>query len=404
MPIDPRIALQYQPIQLPDPMAQLKNRLMIESAAQDTRLNALKMSAAEREMADEQRVRNYFAQNPNATMEDFAAIAPGFGATGMARLKGMAEYSKERKLGQKAEGELFDQEMARSQMALQNLDANDPAIGQKLVAWHLQNHSNPILGPRLSQLGVTTEKSMQEIGDAVQRGPQAVASLLGRMQMGAKDFAAAEVARRNAATSERQATTAEGNLAARRRELKLSEDKFAREADLDFQGKLERMKAAERFKGESLAKAEVQLPSAISTAETQINLIDQMIGKQGTKNAKGDIEGATAPHEGFSDAVGATWKPGARFVPGTDAADFQALYEQVTSGAMLQAYETLRGTGSIATEEGKKATAAMTRMNLAQSEKEFAKAAREFQSIIRTGIANAKKKAGIPEGPSVSNW
>lgn len=402
MPIDPRIALQFQPIQLPDPMAQLKNRLMIESAAQDTRLNALKMSAAEREMADEQRVRNYFTQNPNATMEDFASIAPGFGATGMARLKGMAEYAKERKLGQKAEGELFDQEMARSQTALQNLDPNDPAIGQKLVAWHLQNHSNPILGPRLSQLGVTTEKSMQEIGDAVQRGPQAVASLLGRMQMGAKDFAAAEVARRNAATSERQATTAEGNLAARRGELKLSQDKFAREGDVDFQGKLERMKAAERFKGESLAKAEVQLPSAISTAETQINLIDQMIGKQGTKNAKGQIEGATAPHEGFSGAVGAGI--GLRFIPGTAEAGFQALYDQVTSGAMLQAYETLRGTGSIATEEGKKATAAITRMNLAQSEKEFVNAAREFQSVIRTGIANAKKKAGVPEGPSVSNW
>lgn len=216
MPIDPRIALQYQPIQLPDPMAQLKNRLMIESAAQDTRLNALKMSAAEREMADEQRVRNYFTQNPNATMEDFASIAPGFGATGMARLKGMAEYSKERKLGQKAEGELFDQEMARSVSTLQSLDPNDPAVGQKLVSWHLSNHANPILGPRLNQMGVTTEQSMQAIGDAVQRGPQAVASLLGRMQMGAKDFAAAEVSRRNAATSE-------GNLAvSQQREARLA--------------------------------------------------------------------------------------------------------------------------------------------------------------------------------------
>lgn len=423
MPIDARIALGYQPIQLPDQMAKLRNRLAIDAAAQDTRVNALKLAAAEREMADEERVRNYFAQNPNATIEEFASQAPGFGSAGMARLKGLADYRKEQTAARKTEGELFDQEMARSQMTLQNLDPNDPAIGQKLVSWHLSNHSNPILGPRLNQMGVTTEQSMQAIGDAVQRGPKAVSDLLGRMQMGAKDFAAAETARRNAATSERQAKTSEGNLAVRQKELKLSQDRFAREGDLGFQSKVERMKSAERLKGESLAKAEIQLPSAIANAETQLNLIDQMIGKEPSKAAveqwikdhpranqkaldaaiaRGEVEQGAAPHPGFSDAVGAGF--GSRFFPGTDAASFQSLYEQATGAAFLQAYETLRGTGQIATEEGKRATAAITRMQLAQSEKEFVKAAREFQGIIKTGVENAKKKAGAPSGPSVSNW
>ena len=62
----------------------------------------------------------------------------------------------------------------------------------------------------------------------------------------------------------------------------------------------------------------------------------------------------------------------------------------------MQAYETLKGTGQITEIEGKKATAAITRMNLAQNEKEFIAAAREFQSAIRTGVKNARAKAGKP--------
>jgi hypothetical protein len=122
-----------------------------------------------------------------------------------------------------------------------------------------------------------------------------------------------------------------------------------------------------------------------------------MIGKPAETDASGKVvKAASRPHPGFVDAVGATWKPGARFVPGTDAASFQAMYDQATGTAFLQAYETLRGGGQIANEEGKKATAAMTRMNLAQNEKEFATAAREFQDAIRTGVKNARVKAGKP--------
>jgi hypothetical protein len=69
------------------------------------------------------------------------------------------------------------------------------------------------------------------------------------------------------------------------------------------------------------------------------------------------------------------------------------MYDQATGTAFLQAYDTLRGGGAIATKEGERATAAITRMNLAQDEKEFIKAAREFQEIIRTGVRKAEEKA-----------
>lgn len=180
-------------------------------------------------------------------------------------------------------------------------------------------------------------------------------------------------------------------------ELGLQRSKFEREGDLEFQSRVEQMKAAGKFKGESLARAEADLPGAVTRADTAIDLIDQMVGRAPEKDASGKVikgKEGTAPHPGFRAAVGAG--VGERFIPGTDAAGFQALYDQVTGGAFLQAYETLKGTGQITEIEGKKATAAITRMNLAQNEKEFIAAAREFQSAIRTGVKNARAKAGKP--------
>jgi hypothetical protein len=83
---------------------------------------------------------------------------------------------------------------------------------------------------------------------------------------------------------------------------------------------------------------------------------------------------------------------GMRFIPGTSARDFQAMHEQITGGAFMQAFETLKGGGQITEKEGEKATAAITRMSLATSEKEYMVAAREFQEVIRRGIQNAEKE------------
>lgn len=191
-----------------------------------------------------------------------------------------------------------------------------------------------------------------------------------------------------------------GNLSARQREQALAEQKFEREGDLDFQDRLERVKAAGKFKGEALAKAQSELPGAIERANEALNVIDQMVGKRAKADEKGNIvDPGTKPHPGFRGAVGAGL--GTRFIPGSDAASFEALYDQVTGGAFLQAYETLRGTGQITEIEGAKATSAITRMRLAQSEKDFVQAAREFQDVIRRGVDRARSKAGVSGAPSV---
>jgi hypothetical protein len=157
--------------------------------------------------------------------------------------------------------------------------------------------------------------------------------------------------------------------------------------------------AAAKATGEALAKgtvaAQQALPGVITNATIALNVIDDMVGKQAVKDASGKvIQPATAPHPGFQDAVGATWKPGFRFIPGTNASDFQAMQDQIEGAAFLSAFEALKGGGAISEKEGAKATAAKLRMKLAQSEVEYVKAAREFQEVVRTGVDNARRKFG----------
>jgi len=142
---------------------------------------------------------------------------------------------------------------------------------------------------------------------------------------------------------------------------------------------------------EARAAAARKLPDAIAQSKDALNLIDRMVGK---------ADGKTKPHEGFSGAVGAALIPGMRFVPGSSESDFQAMYEQITGGAFLQAFETLKGGGQITQIEGEKATSAITRMKLSTSEKEFMAAAREFQTVLRRGVETAQKelKAGTGGG------
>jgi hypothetical protein len=179
------------------------------------------------------------------------------------------------------------------------------------------------------------------------------------------------------------------------RRVAVMEENARRDKDPEFQ----RTMAAAKATGEAVAKNDVAakqaLPKIISDAQLALNVVDQMVGKQEVRDAKGNIvQAATAPHPGFQDAVGATWKPGARFVPGTNAASFQALQDQVEGTAFLSAFEALKGGGAISEKEGEKATSARMRMRLAQDEQEYVKAAREFQDIVRTGVQNAQRKAG----------
>lgn len=182
------------------------------------------------------------------------------------------------------------------------------------------------------------------------------------------------------------------------RRVAVAEQNAARDADPAFQQRM----AAARATGEATAKDEVKarqtLPGVILRGEEGIRLIDSLVGKAPVKDKNGRVvEKGTAPHPGFETAVGATWLPGSRFVPGTDAADFQARFEQLKGASFLEAFETLKGGGAITEKEGEKGTAAINRMALAQSEREFVEAARDVQRIMTDGIKRARLRASMPQ-------
>ena len=185
-----------------------------------------------------------------------------------------------------------------------------------------------------------------------------------------------------------------------RQNIALREETQRREGDPVFKQRMAEAAATGQAIAKDKALAQQLLPKVLDTAQQTLGQIDSLIGK---RDREGNLLKGQAPHPGFSNVVGATLLPGLRFVPGTDAADFQSKFDQVKGGAFLQAFETLKGGGSITNLEGEKGTSALNRMSLAQSEKEFVNAAREFQGIIRKGVERAKVRVGDGAAPPVAS-
>lgn len=146
-------------------------------------------------------------------------------------------------------------------------------------------------------------------------------------------------------------------------------------------------------------EVESQAKSGIQSMQTAIQNIDELIGQ---RDANG--QAITKPHAGFESAVGVSIPKtfGAGFIPGTDTTNFNKRLEQLKGGAFLQAFETLKGGGQITEAEGKKATAAITRMDTAQSEAEFVAAAREFRDAVETGMKKLSARAGGQAQPATA--
>jgi len=147
--------------------------------------------------------------------------------------------------------------------------------------------------------------------------------------------------------------------------------------------------AAKADSEKSARSAASDLPVIEDKANYALNLLDTMVGSE---------DGKVKPHKGFDNYIG-TWTGEYQAkIPGSQAADFKTYHDQVKGTAFLEAFESLKGGGQITQIEGDKATAAITRMDRAQSREEYTKAARELQGIIRQGLKRARDKAKQPSG------
>lgn len=425
MALNPSISLGVKGLELANPLAQYGQLAQIQNAQNQNQLAQFQLGAAQRTEKSQNLLADAYAQStdPATGKIDYnkltGLVAAGGGGTQIPGIqKSRLEYETAQTAQQKAQTELLDAKLKQSRGFLDTLDPNDPTAPARYIAWHEANHKDPIIGPALAARGVSVDQSRQSIETAIAKGPAAFAALLNQSKLGTEKFmelnkpqlstkdTGGKVIDRTfepltgklteLSTTAKTATPGELLTDARAKEnIAISRERLKRDSDPVFQQTM----AAAKATGEAIAKGDVAakqaLPKIISDAQLALDVVDQMVGKQEVRDKNGKIiQAATKPHPGFQDAVGATYLPGARFVPGTNAASFQALQNQVEGTAFLSAFEALKGGGAISEKEGEKATAARMRMTLAQNEQEYIKAAREFQDIVRTGVQNAQRKAG----------
>jgi hypothetical protein len=129
-------------------------------------------------------------------------------------------------------------------------------------------------------------------------------------------------------------------------------------------------------RAEKVMEAQADLPRAVETAKQTVDAVDKLL-----------------THEGFSNLVG-FGVPFGKFVAGSETAGANALFEQIKGKSFLEAFQSLKGGGQITEKEGAKAEAAINRMNLSTSEKDFKEAAKDFKDAVQSGIDRASKSAG----------
>jgi hypothetical protein len=403
--IDSNIALGVKPLQVENPMnqyaamSQIQNAQNQNMAAQNQ--NALaqyQLSAAKRGDEKINFLNQRMAERTNKTTGEidypglYKDVAEGgFGSH-------LPELIKQQQATKKQEGEIKKQDLE-----LQDLEFNQRIKKANKAVTDIINLNTPqeaIAGVKrhLASGDIDQVKADQLIQSITQTPNFRQWQKTTAMNiLDVKDKFEVEHKNRIAATGEKNADTGAG-------QLKLAQDKFKFETNPELQTNLAEAKAKGEFFGKNKAAAQLALPGAIATAKQTINLIDDMVGKPEIKDKNGKIiQEGTKPRAGFDDYVGFSYLPGQRFIEGSDAASFELRQKQIEGKAFLEAFETLKGGGSITEKEGEKGAAAIMRMNKASSREEYIIAARELQDVLRAGIEIKAAKAGTTNNVASPN-
>ena len=446
MAINPNISLAVKGIELQDPLAQYGRVAAIQGAQQQNQLAQLQMQQAQREQESTNALNRAYAEayNPQTGEVDINKLrgslsTGGFGSKLPAVEKGLLELQNARTTQQKLQGEvaaqptalaaaqakLLDDKLKQSRQFLETIDPSSPNAAEAYMQWHRANHADPVIGKALEARGITVDQSMARIQQLLQT-PGGLNRLINESKLGTEKFmelnkpqlsttdVGGQVVSRTFAPltgelktiSTQTKTMAPGEeeriknegkrIGLEGRRVAVLEENARRDADPAFQ---QRMGGA-RAVGEAIAKGDVAaqqaLPKIIGRAEEGMRLIDELIGKRDSKT--GQLLKGEKTHPGFQNAVGATWLPGARFIPGTDAAGFMSRFDQIKGASFLEAFESLKGGGAITEKEGQKGTDAINRMSTSTDEKEFIRAAMDLQDVIRTGVKNAQSRASRAGG------
>ena len=420
MALDPSIILGARPAQFDlsqfSPMNALTSAMKFKQAGQESELNALKLQEAKSALEERNALRGLNPSAPDYESQLFK-VSPQLGinyrkeAATTAAQKAAADKSAfDLKVAQRK----FGDDLKRS-LSSNPSDENIIAFGQDAVLQGLytpeqvdatvkqllamppaqrvsvlaQSGASPSeLKPTLTSqnLGGTT----QVLSTPAFGGPASVVA--GSQQ----EVTMTPAQKREAEDSAKRLVLDAKRVGLEGRRVAVLEENARRDADPAFQQQM----GAARATGEAIAKGDVAaaqaLPKIINRAEESVRLIDEMIGKRDSKT--GQLLKGEKPHPGFQSAVGATFLPGARFIPGSDTASFMSRHDQIKGASFLEAFESLKGGGAITEKEGAKATDAINRMSTATSEAEYVRAAMDLQDVMRKGVANAQSRASRAGG------
>jgi len=430
MPINPNIALAVKGLELQDPLAQYGRVAAIQGAQQQNQLAQLQMQQVQREQESTNALNRAYADayNPQTGEVDVNKLrgslsTGGFGSKLPGIEKGLLELGEAKTKQQKAQTDLLDSKLKQSRQFLETIDPSSPNAAEAYMQWHKANHADPVIGKALEARGITVDQSMQRIQQLLNT-PGGLNRLINESKLGTEKFMELNKPQlsttdlggkvesrtfapltgelktigtqtKTMAPGEAERIKNEGlRIGLEGRRVAVMEENNRRDADPAFQQRMAGAKAV----GEAIAKGDVAavqaLPKVIGRAEEGMRLIDELIGKRDSKT--GQLLKGEKTHPGFQNAVGATWLPGARFVPGTDAAGFMSRFDQIKGASFLEAFESLKGGGAITEKEGQKGTDAINRMSTSTDEKEFIRAAMDLQDVIRTGVKNAQTRASRP--------
>jgi hypothetical protein len=347
MAIDPSIALQVRPVQLPDFMAMRANAENLRSQQMGREMQQMQLAdlLRTRQRQDDTRqafTRNYSAEtglNQKGLLADLMRVDPQAGMAFDAQIRAQQAEAKKQQLEERKTLLAMDKDKLGMMLDQNKMIAN--------VAQGIQASSNPEVAYRQARqmlIGQNPEMA-QSIPEAYD---PAFVQMAGARGIEAKDQIESILKEKTFAETKRANLAAEGF---KRQEVGIAGARLGLEK--------------ERL-GVEKAK------TAMEVAKTRQELGEKALQKEGTAaSIQTTIDSAKRllDHPGLSGTVG--FSTGMRFLPGTKEADFNAELETFRSQTFLPMVQALKGMGALSENEGKKLTDAVGALDRNMSEKSF---------------------------------
>lgn len=363
MPIDPRIALGVQPLQLPqqDPnagMNSLARIMQIKSAMQEGDMNALKMDEYKRGLSEQEGLRTDLA-------------APGADPYNVllrrGKVKEAGDFRKSENEAKNADASRMKTELETGMKKAEHVSsvlslAKDPqsyAVVRAVIKNQFGQDLPEQFDPRMIEAEVAKGQTYTQ-----------------RLQAEHQRLTLAETTRHNTTTETETGRHNRGTEGIQIRGQNLT-DSRARDFNA-IQQDANNIKRTEKKQTEDLTKN-----SQIASFDTMLGTLDRLAAHPGLKRSVGKI-GAFPT------------------MPGSDSANFQAELNTFQSQAFLPMVAQLKGMGALSDAEGKKLTAAVGALDPKMGEQAFRDSVARITADMEAARERMAGQKRNPEKPAAT--